>query len=293
VFIDGGNPIGGAPADRLNVTTAGDVTLNPGPEADEGSLVVTGINPLSYDHVETLSVSGATSAMINGTNGPDGITVVARDSDYDASADGVNDFTVAVNEGMEVLFVGTPALNINALGGSDEISITAPDPNPTTAPAGAWDVDVTVDGGQPTGSDSVVFGTPNSSATVRYTPAGVDAGSLEITNQNSTTTLRQIEHLVYDAEGDDELVTVVGTGSNETFTHTPGDARDAGRMGIDNSTDTLLGIFYVNLGLSGRVNVAAGGGADVLVVEGTAGDDSYVVNTAAAQILHNDRVGLF
>jgi hypothetical protein len=158
MFIDGGDPIGVLPGDLLNIISgANTVVFNAGPQTDEGSFVVGSNQPVSFDHIESFSVTGTGPATINGTNGPDTITVIARDGSYNAAANGVQDFTVSVNTGPDLLFVDVPSLTINALSGSDQITLQTPAPNP----AGPWDVDVTINGGPPAAdTDRVIVQTP-------------------------------------------------------------------------------------------------------------------------------------
>src|SRR6185503_10018145 len=135
--------------------------------------------PVSFDHIESLAIDGGGPAVINGTNGPDAITVIARDSTYVAAADGVQDFTVSVNTGPDLLFLNVGALEINALSGSDQITLQTPAPNNAV-----WDVDVTVNGGPPAAdNDQLIVQTPGAAAeTVVYTPNAADGGTLDLTS---------------------------------------------------------------------------------------------------------------
>ena len=167
IFIDGGDPVGAIPGDLLNILAGGGaVTYNSGPETDEGSFVV-GVNqPVSFDHIESLGITGGGPAVINGTNGPDAITVIARDASTHAGADGVQDFTVSVNTGPELLFLDVASLTVNALSGSDQVTLLTPAPN-----GAVWDVDVTVNGGPPAGdTDRLIVQTPAPGAEQIVTP---------------------------------------------------------------------------------------------------------------------------
>src|SRR5262249_39082679 len=97
--VDGGDPVGGTPGDLINIVSRpGDmVTFNPGPTSDSGGFQVNTNQPISFIHIESITVSGGGTPVINGTNGNDVITIIARDSSYAAAADGVQDFTVSVN----------------------------------------------------------------------------------------------------------------------------------------------------------------------------------------------------
>src|SRR5947209_8299447 len=58
--------------------------------------------------------------------------------------DGVQDFTVSVNDGPDMLFINTPNLFIDALSGNDDIVVREPAPNQAV-----WNVQVYVAGGAP------------------------------------------------------------------------------------------------------------------------------------------------
>src|SRR5205085_9484955 len=123
--------------------------------------------------------------------------------------------TVSVNDGPEILYIDTPTLTVNALSGSDEIAVFAPAPN-----LAAWNVQLTIDGGQPTASDTLIFGTPGTDTAI-FTPTGADSGTLNITNLTSVTTFTQIEHVVYDGEGGGDTLTINGTAVDDSASINP------------------------------------------------------------------------
>jgi hypothetical protein len=280
--IDGGDPVGVLPGDQLNITAGGSaVTFNPGPTTDQGSLVVGANKPVSFAHIESLGVSGSSSATINGTAGPDTITVIARDSSYNALADGVQDFTVSVDSGPNVLFTDVPALTINALAGSDQVTLQTPAPN--NAP---WNVNVTVNGGPPGDTDQLTIQTPGPAPeTVVYTPTAADGGTVNLSTLNSLVTLSGFEVLSYDGQSANDSLTVVGTSGNDTIVHNPGANDQSGSVQVN----SLLGISYSNLGSTGAVTIDGGLGTDTLVYNGTALNDSFTIG-AAGQINLNSRV---
>jgi hypothetical protein len=129
VFVDGGDPIGATAGDAINFNPASSYVLEPGPQNDEGGLNAAGAQRVSWDHVEGVSVTGGGPGVFLGTNGDDAITVIARDGSTHAGADGVQDFTVSLNNGPSVLFLNTPVFRIDALAGDDDIELRAPAPN--------------------------------------------------------------------------------------------------------------------------------------------------------------------
>src|SRR5690242_6696497 len=92
----------------------------------------------SRDHLRMEALEDRTTPagppLIQGTNGDDTITVIARDSSYNPSLpgvpnpslDGVQDFTVSVNGGPETLFTNQPFLLIDGLAGNDTIVVREP-----------------------------------------------------------------------------------------------------------------------------------------------------------------------
>ena len=81
VFIDGGDPVGTVPGDLLNILAGGGaVTFNAGPKPTRAASSSGTNQPVSFDHIESLGITGSGPAVINGTNGPDTITVIARDA---------------------------------------------------------------------------------------------------------------------------------------------------------------------------------------------------------------------
>jgi len=285
----GGNPIGTTAGDRLTVNSAAAMTVTPGPENDAGSVDAATTTPtnVSIDEIEVLVIGGGGGGVINGTNGNDAITVIARDASTHAGADGVQDFTAVVNAGLEILFLNQPTLAVNALGGSDTIVLRTPAPNNAV-----WDVDVTVDGGPPSagdpaGSDRLVVETPGGAAeTAVYTPTASDAGTLDLTSLSSLITIMATEELLYDGEADSDSLSVVGTGGDDVITHTPGSTDQAGTFQVNG----LLPISYQNMGTGGALSADGAAGSDTLVYLGTDANDTFRVPNAAGNVALNSRL---
>lgn len=285
VFIDGGDPIGALPGDLLNIAAGGQsVTYNAGAHTDEGSFLVGANAPVSFDNIESFGITGSGPAVINGTNGPDAITVIARDSSTHAATDGVRDFTVAVNTGPQLLFIDVASLTVNALGGSDEITLVAPAPNNAV-----WDVDVAVNGGPPAvDGDKLIVQTPGAgSETVAYTPNAADGGTLDLSSLSSLVTLTEIETLNYDGQNDNDSLTVIGTGVADTIVHNPGATDQAGNLQVNG----LLAISYQNVGAAAALAANGDAGTDTLVVNGTAVNDTFSVG-ATGNVSLNTRLAI-
>jgi hypothetical protein len=319
VFVDGGDPIGVMPGDKLTVLGAS--VFFPGPESDEGGFLASNDLPVSFDHIEmfgAITPMPGCPVVIFGTNADDDITVIARDASTHVGADGVHDFTVSVNAGPELFFVDAPTLAIDGLNGDDDIVIRAPAPN-----GAAWDETVTVIGGPPSAlnntlGDKLEVETPGPVAqTAVYTPSGSDTGLLHITNTvggarvaditiQSTVFIPPpgcppfqppfiggnggIEELIYDGETGNDALSIVGTSGANTIVANAGAGTDEGDLRVDN----LLGIKYQNLGIGAgaTVGVVGNGGTDTLVVNGTPVNDIFTVAATTGTISLNNRLPL-
>jgi hypothetical protein len=282
IRVDGGDPIGTTPGDRLVlVGPGGGVTFEPGPTPDSGALVVAGQRRVSFVRIEGVTVlPGFGPVTILGTSGDDTITLIARDSSTHAGADGVQDFTTTVNAGVEVLWLDVASVSVQAGSGADRVVVLAPAPN-----GAVWNVAVSVDGGPaPAGSDLLVVGTPASTDTVIFSPTGVSSGTLTILNLATVIAITGVEEVVYDGEAGGDYLEVRGTSGNDVVVHRPGVAGDEGQIWVG----SLLPLRYEDLGAGGLVLIDGLAGQDELLYEGTAGADRFVV--AGGQVVLNARV---
>ena len=165
------------------------------------------------------------------------------------------------------------SLTINALSGSDQVTLVAPAPNNAV-----WDVDVMVNGGPPAAdTDRLIVQTPGAGAeSVVYTPTAFDGGTLDLTSLSSLVTINGIEVLSYDGQGDNDSLTIVGTSGDDTIVHTPGANDQAGSFQVN----SLLALSYQNLGSGGSLTADGAGGTDTLVYNGTAANDSFTIGNA-------------
>jgi hypothetical protein len=101
MFIDGGDPVGATPGDRLNIL-AGDnpVTRNRGPEPDEGSFIVGGNQAVSFDHIESVAVVDPNDQIAEAVQTALGSTVSGTIS----SSNDVDMFKFTVRRGQRVGF---------------------------------------------------------------------------------------------------------------------------------------------------------------------------------------------
>lgn len=291
IFVDGGDPIGTS-GDTLNLSPPGAFTLEPGPEPDEGGMAGAGVQRVSWDHIEDVIISGGGPGLILGTNGDDDITIIARDVSTHAGTDGVQDFTVTVNDSFSALFINQPTLFVDALAGDDDIVVRAPAPN-----AAVWNVQITLVGGPPASAtgdqgDVLEFETPGGADQVIFTPTGPESGTFTLDQAtdsvisfvtsfifdpagiNYTSSPGGIEKVVYDGvspAGFDNL-TINGTIIDDT---------------LNFSAATFGGNFHsiispaFEFSLAGRITFNGNGGFDVANLFGSVGDD-LVTSTATA-----------
>jgi Ca2+-binding RTX toxin-like protein len=298
IFVDGGDPIGSTAGDQIVLHPPGAFSVEPGPENDEGGLNSAGAQRVSWDHIEAVIVSGGPGpGLILGTNGDDDITIIARDSSTHPLTDGVQDFTVSVNDGIDVLFIDTPVLFVDALAGDDDIVVRAPAPNQAE-----WDVDLTIAGGPPASAtgdqgDVLEFETPGTNNVI-FTPSGPETAVLvldqTVNNSNinlvSTFTFDPaginyisspggIESIVYDgvSSAGVDVLTINGTATNDTLNY------DAGNLFGGTFRSALSPNF--DFTFAGRMTFSGGGsGFDVANLLGSSGPDVVTSTPSAVSI---------
>ena len=128
---------------------------------------------------------------------------------------------VTIDEHEPIEFANKTALTINAGAGTDTINLD--NSNTPTGLTGG----ITVNGDDPPGGDTLIV-TGAGAETVVYTPDAFDGGTLDLTSLS--VTINTIEVLSYDGQGDNDSLTVVGTGGDDTIVHTPGDQRSGRQL---------------------------------------------------------------
>ena len=152
-------------------------------------------------------------------------------------------------DGFETIeFANKTSLTVNALAGSDTISVNNP---------AGLSSDITVIGGDPTGSDRlIVNGTMiQDIATIR--PTDGDSGSLTI-GDLPIVNFDTVESVTYDGQGGDDQLIVETPGYTDIITLTPGALPDAGRLDIYHGTppsSDLVAITFEDLGLDGQLTL--------------------------------------
>ncbi len=299
IFIDGGDPIGVRPGgDKIVVAAAGPISLYAGPENDEGAVEVGTAEPVSFDKIEELDIVGGPGVggpvTLFATNADDEITVIARDGSTRAGADGVEDFTISLNQGPEIYFQDVAELRIDGLAGDDDFTLRTPAPN-----GAVWDTDVVLVGGP--GTDLLDLETPGEPVlSVDITPTGPETGLIGLPQLNTLVALDRdplpqsgspiiggnggFERVNLDGEGNGDRLTVFGTQGDDSIVHTPGAATDAGLIRVG----TWLPIAYEDLG-TGSLTIDGSSGNDRLAVLGTTGRDNVRVDAVSGVIHVDDR----
>jgi hypothetical protein len=268
---------GNAPsfADLLTVTTTtvGESAVTPGNSADSG-IVFTPDSTTIFQGIGAVLVtatSPASTLTVFGTDGNDTIT---------ASADPANGFatTVWVNNRAPVVFSGFGGLTLNSGHGNDTIIVTPTD----LAPAA-----VTVQGGDPNATDTLVVNGTGTGDFIDYAPISIDSGFVSV-DFAPTLNFSAISGVTINAHGGGAGLFVEGTPGNDQFTVAPGSAVDAGTVHVN----TFVPLTYLNLGSApgagggvvgqGEVVLEGNGGTDVITYVGHDNSDNYTVDATGA-----------
>ncbi len=288
IFVDGGDPIGSTPGDSIHLHPTAIFSIEQGPQDDEGGMNTNGRQRISWDHIEgVVVIGGGSPGLILGTNGDDIITIIARDATYNLGANGVQDFTVSVNQGPDILFIDTPNLLVDALAGNDQIHVQEPAPNNAV-----WNTQIFVAGGTPsagTGNvgDTIVLETPGTQnvtyapdpaaaaipvvAGVTFsTPSPVDTAQFVDTTSGNPLTYSTItaipflipgfylsspggvEQFVYQGDSANDNLTYLSPangGNGNTITYIPGVTGDKGAIaGMLGTNSSLVPLVFQGVG---------------------------------------------
>ncbi|QEG38732.1 dockerin type I domain-containing protein [Roseimaritima ulvae] len=322
VRIDGGDPVGSTAGDLINFTPAGVFIIEPGPENDEGGFNAVGSERVSWDHIEEVSVTGGGPSVFLGTNGDDDITIIARDSSTHAAADGVQDFTVSLNNGPSILYLDAPVFFVDSLAGDDDVVVREAAPN-----AAAWNVQLFVAQGTPglpTGDQGDVFSletpgtqtvafTPNPAAfTIPTLPAGVtlsipspsdvDTAIVnDVTNTSAisltpfnlsvpaanfafTSSPGGADTILYNGLGGGDTLTINGSDVDDTFVVNPS-------SGGSGSFRSHLSPTFDFTGADAITATGGNGGSDEVIVEGTNSNDVITASAATRMVTVTDSTG--
>jgi hypothetical protein len=183
---------------------------------------------------------------------------------------------VAIDNFESINFSNKAALTINALGGDDTISLN--NPNTPTLLTG-----ITVDGGDPTASDTLIV-----NGTTGIDTVGIDqltSDGARVTGLGPTINIATAEHLIYNGQGGNDNITVTTPVGPDVISFLPGSSFAS----ADISMSQRLPLSYTNVSTLGSVSFAdAGGGrADTLQDYGRSVNDVFRVGSGGV-IITND-----
>ena len=221
--------------------------------------------------------------------------------------DGVQDFTVSINDGPEMLFINTPTVFVDGLAGNDDIVVREPAPNQAV-----WNVQVYVAGGTPasdsgrlgdnlelesTGIQNVTYN-PNNPLSSVPVVAGVTfttpaEGAGQFNDSGDTSTINAVEFLFpgFYASSPGGVEDFIYSGDPNTITYntpgrrrnsvvfTPGNVADSGTItGNAFGGAALTPLAFSNLG-GGTVTFTSSnaGRSDILQVNGTTAGENFLV----------------
>jgi Calx-beta domain. len=288
---------GGTGSDSLQVTGTPDtpvdhVVYDPGPGVSEGKLTYTDdsvIAPRMYLQFVNLELVAelltAPDLIINGTNGDNAINY----QDVGGGIFGVG--LVTVDGFAPIQFVGKTVLSLDGLAGVDAFNLNR-QPALPFPPSGL--TQISVNGGDPTGGDSLLINGTPASDTITVQPTGI--GSAQVTGAQmvlidvATTELLTINGLGGGLGGDElHFETLAG---DQSFELSTGNASDNGSVLVtDNGLRaTLIPIQFLGLGTLGDLVFDGGSGVNSFVLKATDGDDNINADNFAANAMGIQRM---
>ena len=224
-----------------------------------------GLEPI-FDNVPaaTLTINGNNSAnAINLTQGPGGGIFVGATNLVSVDAFETYEFNNKLN------------LVINGRSGSDEINLN----NGGIAASGL--ANITVYGGDPTGSDRVIVNGTGGADAIGYAPSSASAGELTGVQGVNVVTVVGTEELLLNGQGGGDQLVVTTPVGGDAITYAPGPDADAGTVGVGQS----LPLTFVQFGNgSVRLDDAGQTRADLLLYTATSTNDQLRVGATTGQI---------
>ena len=286
-----------------NPTVTSDV-YSPGPVPGDGTSVITDSNGnKQYVYFTELtpvydSVPAA-SLTVNGTNAANAINYIEGNDTTGSPNTAWGQVTVDNQEAMN--FTNKDHLIINGLAGDDQTNLNNPN-TPAGNTAGGLK-DITVNGNDPTASDTlIVNGRVNVADTITYTPATTtsDTGSVAISGL-PTVNFSGAEHLVINGQNggpglvaDTLTINTANLSTGQTEILTPGSTFDSGHVDFHDrnggTNPIAVPVDFTALGVGGNLTFADSGRDDNLIYNGTNLDDTFSVSAAGDVTLNNQIV---
>jgi hypothetical protein len=195
---------------------------------------------------------------------------------------------VSVDSFEPITFTNKTTLTINGLAGDDTINLN--NPNTPTGLTG-----ITVNGGDPTASDTVIVNGTTGADTVTIDQLTLDGA--RVTGLGPTINVTGDEHLTYNGQGGDDSLTVTTPAGGQVVTVTPGAVPGEGSITARNFTggggNPLVPIAFTGISANGSLSIAdvSGNRTDYLIVAGTAASDIFGVDTAGHVTLNAQAAG--
>jgi hypothetical protein len=271
---------GGLGSDRLVVqgtptVAVSSLTYTPGPDWTKGRLLYAAVqDQMLIDFVglePVIDLVVAATAIVNATNADNAINY----SQGSVATRGL----VSVDDLETYEFANKTNLVINAGAGSDTVNLN----NPTT-PTGLTG-NITVNGGDPTASDTIIVNGTIGADTIQYTPSGADSGTVTV-NALPPVAFSGKEHLIINGLGGGDTLTVDSISIDGLMVLTPGSSFDSGLLEFFADITSNVGapsLQYKGLGTGGKLSLLDTGQVfDDLIYRGTDLSDTFTVSNIDA-----------
>ncbi len=221
---------GGTGFDALHLVQTGGATqtsdtYSVGPNSGEGTSVITGPSGTQTVYFQNLTpvldAVPATTQTVNATPSDNAINY-AQGPGGGIFVGNTGLVTIDNQESLE--FNNKTNLVLNALAGSDEINLNDP-----TTPAGLTGT-ITVNGGDPTASDTLVVNGTTGGDTIGYNPSATLGSGFVTVNALPVVNFTTIEAVVIDGQGGTDALTSTTPAGGHILTYTQGAAPDAGTI---------------------------------------------------------------
>ena len=243
-----------------------------------------------FENLEpVVDVVPAATLIVNGTPENNAINyTVGPNSGIVSAVNPAGDVTgqVTIDNYESVEFANKTNLTINAQAGGDSINL-----NNSMTPIGL--TGITINGNDPTASDTLIVNGTTVAETIVYTPTAVDSGTVTVTGLPNVA-FTTVEHLTINGQGGGDTLDIHTGGADGTMVLTPGTAIDAGSVDFqDNTFSSFIApsLSFLGLGPGGNVTFtdSVAGRFDNLHYLGTNVNDTFTVD-ATGQVVLNNRV---
>ncbi len=263
INYDGGDPVA---SDTLTVNANAGARITQGAISTSGVVDQLSAGNVNYSNVEVANVNSATAdstLIVRGTHDNDTIALAPAST---ATRVWINDGTVVTANAGSSNF---STVTLQGRFGDDSFSITPSD------------VDVNVEGGDPTASDTVTVNGSAAQNNVNFTPTGSDSGTVDVTGFGSVT-LSTVESLTYSGLGGNDNLTVTTPAGAQLVNYLTGPVADAGSVLVSQGgLVSQLPLHFQDMGINGNVILSDADGVRADTLEFVATDLADVINVTA------------